>query len=64
MIILVIEQDYDGPHLEADGRVTKDFMFALLPFYESQKKLHKKYTYQVINLISTVDLIENSYFSD
>ena len=44
---LAMEKEYDGPHLEADGRVTKEFMFALLPYFENQKKLHKKYAYQV-----------------
>ncbi len=42
-----IEAEYDGPHLEADGRVTKEFMLALLPHFENQKNLHKKYAYQV-----------------
>ncbi len=45
--ILAVESEYDGPHLDADGRVTKEFMFALLPYFENQKKLHKKYAYQV-----------------
>jgi len=47
LIILAVENEYDGPHLDADGRVTKEFMFALLPYFENQKKLHKKYAYQV-----------------
>lgn len=42
-----MEKEYDGPHLDADGRVTKEFMFLLLPYFENQKKLHKKYAYQV-----------------
>ena len=46
-LILVIENDYDGPHLDGDGQVTKEFMFELLPYFENQKKLHKKYAYQV-----------------
>jgi serine/threonine-protein phosphatase 5 len=44
---LALEPEYDGPHLEVDGRVTKEFMLALLPHFENQKKLHKKYAYQV-----------------
>lgn len=47
LFLLAVENDYDGPHLDNDGRVTKDFMFALLPYFENQKKLHKKYAYQV-----------------
>lgn len=46
-----MENDYDGPHLDAEGRVTKEFMFALLPYFENQKKLHKKYAYQVKNFL-------------
>jgi len=43
-----IEADYDGPHLDSDGRVTKQFMNALLPHLEKEKKLHKKYAYQIV----------------
>ncbi len=42
-----IETDYDGPHLQGDDRVTKEFMLELLPYLQNQKKLHKKYAYQV-----------------
>ncbi len=47
ILFSAIEAEYDGPHLDADGRVTKEFMDALLPHLENQKKLHKKYAYQV-----------------
>ncbi|CAF3958619.1 unnamed protein product [Rotaria sp. Silwood2] len=43
-----IEPDYDGPCLDVNGRVTKEFMSALLPYLENQKILHKKYAYQII----------------
>ena len=46
-VLLAVESEYDGPHLDSDGQVTKEFMFALLPYFENQKKLHKKYAYQV-----------------
>jgi hypothetical protein len=49
--ILAVENEYDGPHLDADGRITKEFMFELLPYFENQKKLHKKYAYQVMVFI-------------
>ncbi len=61
MINLAVETEYDGPHLEDDGRVTKEFMFALLPYFENQKKLHKKYAYQVKKYISIS--IENNPLS-
>ncbi len=47
-MFLAVEAEYDGPHLEADGRVTKEFMQNLLPHFEKEKKLHKKYAYQII----------------
>jgi serine/threonine-protein phosphatase 5 len=47
LVNLAVESEYDGPHLDNDGRVTKEFMFLLLPYFENQKKLHKKYAYQV-----------------
>jgi hypothetical protein len=44
---LAIEAEYDGPQLAANGCVTKEFMLALLPYFENEKKLHKKYAYEV-----------------
>ena len=41
-----IESDYDGPSL-GEGNVTKEFTEQLLPYLEKQKKLHKKFAYQV-----------------
>ncbi|CAF0958795.1 unnamed protein product [Adineta steineri] len=49
-----VETEYDGPHLEGDGRVTKTFMQALLPYFEKQKTLHKKYAYQIILQILSI----------
>lgn len=42
-----MEKEYDGPHLDGEGRVTKDFMIELLSYFESEKKLHKRYAYEV-----------------
>lgn len=44
---MAIESDYDGPKL-VDGKVTKEFMSKLLPYLKEQKKLHKKYAYQIL----------------
>jgi serine/threonine-protein phosphatase 5 len=52
LIISAVEQEYDGPNLDGEGRVTKEFMFELLPYFENQKKLHKRYAYQVKIYIS------------
>ena len=42
----VVEDTYDGPHLE-DGKVTFEFVEQLLTRFKDQKKIHKKYAYTV-----------------
>ncbi|GFS25708.1 serine/threonine-protein phosphatase [Elysia marginata] len=44
---LVIEANYDGPHLQ-DGTVTVDFVNSLIEAYKDQKKLPKKYVCQIL----------------
>lgn len=46
LIILAIEDEYEGPCLE-DGKVTLKFVTDLMEYYKEQKKLHKKYAYKV-----------------
>lgn len=41
-----IEDEYDGPKLE-DGKVTVQFTHDLMEAYKAQKKLHRKYAYEV-----------------
>lgn len=41
-----IEDDYTGPCLE-DGKVTLDFVKNLMDTFRDQKKLHRKFAYQV-----------------
>ena len=41
-----VESDYTGPTLE-NGKVTLGFMKDLMAAYKEQKRLHKKYAYQV-----------------
>ena len=43
-----IEDDYDGPKLENETKITLEFMKQLMQWYKDQKKLHKKYAYKVI----------------
>jgi len=43
-----IESSYDGPCLDENGKVTQEFMEKLLPYLKDQKKLHKKYAYQML----------------
>lgn len=50
VIILGIEDEYDGPQLE-DGKVTLAFMKDLMELYLNQKKLHRKFCYKVIEII-------------
>ena len=45
-IFTAIETDYDGPCLE-ENKITKKFVDELLPYLKDQKRLHKKYAYQV-----------------
>ncbi|CAF0831245.1 unnamed protein product [Didymodactylos carnosus] len=51
---ITIEKDYDGPQLDANGRVTKEFMMTLLSYFENQKKLHKRFAYQILLQILTL----------
>ena len=44
--IAVVDNSYDGPHLE-DGRVTLEFVQQLLARFKDQKKIHRKYAYTV-----------------
>lgn len=46
VLFVGIESDYDGPSL-SEGNVTEEFTEQLLPYLEKQKKLHKKFAYQV-----------------
>lgn len=41
-----IEDDYQGPRFE-DGGVTLKFVTDLMKTFKEQKKLHRKYAYQV-----------------
>ena len=41
-----IEDDYEGPQLD-NGKVTEDFVKQLMDTFRDQKKLHRKYAYQV-----------------
>jgi len=55
---MTIEADYTGPALE-DGKVTHKFVEELLPYLKNQKRLHKKYAFQILVTIkeyfSTLD---------
>ncbi|KAJ3414966.1 PsbP domain-containing protein 3, chloroplastic [Chytridiales sp. JEL 0842] len=44
---IVVEASYDGPHLSPDG-ITKEFVESLLDHMKAQKKLHRKYTLQIM----------------
>ncbi|KAI9340694.1 serine/threonine-protein phosphatase 5 [Zopfochytrium polystomum] len=44
---IVVEASYDGPHL-VNGVVTQEFAEAALKHMEAQKKIHKKYVYQIL----------------
>jgi serine/threonine-protein phosphatase 5 len=44
---MAVESTYTGPHL-VNGRVTLEFMQELMDAYKDQKKLHRKYAFQVL----------------
>lgn len=50
VFVAAIENDYDGPKLE-DGKVTEEFVTDLMKTFREQKKLHRKYAYQVWSYI-------------
>jgi serine/threonine-protein phosphatase 5 len=43
---MAVEADYDGPHMPPQG-VTLEFVAELTEHFRNQKRLHKKYVYQV-----------------
>ena len=43
---MAVESTYAGPHL-VNGKVTLEFMQELMEAYKDQKKLHRKYAFQV-----------------
>lgn len=55
-----IEDDYQGPRFE-DGGVTLKFVTDLMKTFKEQKKLHRKYAYQVriiyIYLFPTLNIL-------
>ncbi|ROL43092.1 Serine/threonine-protein phosphatase 5 [Anabarilius grahami] len=59
---MTIEDDYTGPKLE-DGKVTLKFMKELMDWFKDQKKLHRKFAYQVNALqVHTHTQIEKHLF--
>lgn len=46
--LITVEASYDGPHLSSDKGVTQEFAEAALKHMESQKKIHKKYVFQIL----------------
>jgi serine/threonine-protein phosphatase 5 len=44
-----VEPPYDGPKFD-DGIITKEFIEEMVECFKDQKKIHKKYAYQVSNL--------------
>ncbi len=45
---MAVEDSYDGPRLENETTVTLDFMKQLLECYRNQKKLHRRYAFQIL----------------
>lgn len=47
LILAAIEDEYDGPALDENGKMSLKFAEELMEFYKQEKRLHKKYAYQV-----------------
>ena len=45
---MTIEGKYDGPRLQDDKIVTKEFMEKLLEHYKDRKLLHRRYAFQIL----------------
>ena len=44
---MTVEESYDGPRI-VDGKVSLDFMKALMETYKKQGKLHRKFAFQIL----------------
>jgi len=51
-----VEDKYDGPRLDTNNKVTKEFMSELMETYKKEGKLHRKYAFQIL-----LDILQ--YFS-
>ena len=45
---MTIEGKYDGPRLQDDKNVTRDFMEKLLQHYKDRQLLHRRYAFQIL----------------
>ena len=45
---MTIEGKYDGPRLQDDKHVTRDFMEKLLQHYKDRQLLHRRYAFQIL----------------
>ena len=52
-----VPDDYDGPRLPDDGRVTEAFVSALREHFRLQKRLHRRYVYSI--LLSVLPLLRS-----
>ena len=43
-----VEAQYNGPTIKEDGEITADWVVNLMEHYKDQKKLHKRFTLQLI----------------
>ena len=46
---MTVEESYDGPRLKDDKVVTLEFLEQLMQHYKDQKKLHKRYAFQILS---------------
>ncbi|CAG8792125.1 12929_t:CDS:10, partial [Gigaspora margarita] len=51
---IAVDSSYDGPKL-ADGQITREFIEDMMECFKNQKKIHRKYAFQVYNFGRTED---------
>ena len=55
-----IDDNYNGPVLSADGKVTVEFMKELIEAFKQGTKLHRKYAYKIIHNAREIFQVENT----
>ncbi|RIA82021.1 Metallo-dependent phosphatase-like protein [Glomus cerebriforme] len=52
---IVVEPSYGGPKFE-DGKITKDFIEEMMEYFKNQKKIHRKYAFEIILAVRKIML--------
>jgi serine/threonine-protein phosphatase 5 len=58
---IVVEKEYDGPHL--GPTITLEFVTQMMEHFKNQKKLHRKYVYQILIAVKNIFASESTLMS-